>query len=192
MLPRVFITLGFVSFAPFTGPSFAETPLNWQTKGDWDIAIDPALGPGCYATASWAGGTELRIGLTPQRQSFYVLIGNPGWSIESTDQTYEIKVKFDDKPAWVVDLNGLKLDDDDMIYLSARSDKFEFVEDFMERSKMQLSFDGRALDTLTLEGSYRALVSVLACQDHIDTHGLSKITPAAKNGAETESLDAAD
>jgi hypothetical protein len=97
--------------------------VEWGKIGDWDIAIDTTIDNGCYALASWNGGTVLRIGRNPQQDNFYVLIGNEKWASLQPDQDYEIQIRFGGSPKWDVSAVGLQFNPGETVYLHAQSAK---------------------------------------------------------------------
>ena len=162
-------------------PGVAEDSLLWKTVGDWDVSIDPTIGNGCYTVASWNGGTILRIGLNPQEDNFYMLVGNEKWTSLNDGENYEIEIKFDNKPTWEVSATGLQFNPGEVVYLHAESTKFDFIEEFMRQSAMKISYQGKEIDTLKLTGSSRAFKEVFACQEDVDRRGVSS-DPFANSG----------
>lgn len=166
----------------------AQDGIFWKNVGDWEISIDPTIRNGCYAIASWNGGTVLRIGLNPEEDNFYMLIGNEKWTSLQPDQEYEIEIKFDRKPGWDVSTRGLQFNPGETVYLHAESTKFDFIEEFMRQLNMKISYQGKEIDTLKLTGSSRAFKAVLACQKDVDARGVaSGSDPFAGSGGASSS-----
>ena len=173
----------------------ADDSVLWKNVGDWEISIDTTINNGCYAVASWNGGTVMRIGLNPQEDNFYMLIGNDKWTSLKPDQDYEIQIKFDNKAPWDVAAQGLQFNPGETVYLHAESTKFDFIEEFMRLSNMKISYQGKEIDTLKLTGSSRAFKAVIACQEEVDARGGvsgsdpfsgSSSPPAARTGRKSE------
>ena len=80
-----------LTLAAFAAPAQAQEGTLWKTVGDWDISVDATIGNGCYALASWNGGTVLRIGRNPEQNNFYFLIGNDKWTSLRDDQSYDLE-----------------------------------------------------------------------------------------------------
>jgi len=164
----------------------AADSVFWKTVGNWDVSIDTSVGQGCFASATWKSGTFLRIGLNPEVDNFYLLIGNEKWSTLRAGQEYDIQIRFDNRAPWDVSANGFQFNDGGTVYLHAASTKDEFIKEFMRLSRMKISFQGKDIDTLRLTGSSRAFKEVLACQDAADKRnesadpfaGTSVTTPA--------------
>ncbi|MCG6902719.1 MAG: hypothetical protein LJE68_08560, partial [Rhodobacter sp.] len=106
----------------------AQGSVFWKKVGDWEISIDPTIQSGCFAVAFWNGGAILRIGLNPQKDNFYMLIGNDKWASLQPDRDYDIEIKFDNRAAWNVSARGLQFNPGELVYLHAESTKFDFIE----------------------------------------------------------------
>jgi hypothetical protein len=140
----------------------------WGSFGDWDVSIDPTIDNGCYALASWNGGTVLRIGRNPQLDNFYFLIGNPAWSSLQPDRSYDLAIQFGNRPVWDVSANGLQFSEGEEVYLHAQSDKMDFIREFQKALNMKISFEGAEIDNLKLTGSSRAWTEVEKCQEEMN------------------------
>lgn len=146
-------------------PAQAQDNDFWGAVGDWDISVDPTIDNGCYAIASWTGGTTLRIGRNPQRDNFYFLIGNDEWSSLRADGEYEIQIQFGNRPVWDVSANGFQFNPGETVYLEAQSTKMEFIREFQAALNMKISYNGSQIDNLKLTGSRRAWDEVERCQN---------------------------
>ena len=154
----------------------------WKSVGDWEISIDPTIQNGCYALASWNGGTVVRIGLNPEEDNFYFLIGNESWTSLRAETAYDLSIQFDRRLPWEVSANGLQFNPGETVYLHAESAKFDFIEEFMRANRMKISYDGNQIDALKLNGSSRAMKEVVACQEAADKRGTNPADPfAGKN-----------
>ena len=160
-----------VSAALAASPVAAQEAVFWKSVGNWDVSIDTTISNGCYAIATWNGGTVLRIGLNPQEENFYLLVGNEKWASLESGQEYDISIKFGAKAAWDVSARGLQFNPGEIVYLHAESTKFEFIEEFMRQSSMKISYQNKEIDTLKLTGSSRAFKEVMACQQEVDKRG---------------------
>ena len=160
-----------VSAALAASPVAAQEAVFWKSVGNWDVSIDTTISNGCYAIATWNGGTVLRIGLNPLEENFYLLVGNEKWASLESGQEYDISIKFGAKAAWDVAARGLQFSPEDVVYLHAESTKFEFIEEFMRQSSMKISYQNKEIDTLKLTGSSRAFKEVMACQQEVDKRG---------------------
>ncbi len=170
-------------------PAAAQDTTLWKKVGDWEISIDPTIRNGCYAVATWNGGTVLRIGLNPEEDNFYFLIGNDAWASLQANQPYDIEIQFDNRAPWEVSAQGLQFNPGETVYLHAESTKFEFIEEFMRLTRMKISYQGEEIDQLRLTGSSRAFKEVMACQEEMKTRepepGTDPFAPsagAAKSG----------
>ena len=150
-------------------PVAAQNDL-WGNVGDWEIAIDPTIDNGCYAFASWNGGTTLRIGRNPQSQNFYFLIGNEAWSSLRPDASYDIQIELGDFPSWDVSATGFQFNQGETVYLHAQSSQMDFIEEFQSALNMRLSYDGTEIDNLKLTGARDAWNEVERCQQEMNGH----------------------
>ncbi len=170
------------------GPAaMAQDAIFWKSVGQWEVSIDPTIGNGCYALASWTGGTVVRIGLNPQADNFYLLIGNDAWSSLEAEKGYELTIRFDRRAPWDVAARGLQFNPGETVYLHAQSTKFDFIEEFMRSNRMKISYDGKEIDTLKLTGSSRAMKEVMACQEEADKRGAGATDPFASGGSAARS-----
>lgn len=146
-------------------PAAAQDNDFWGAVGDWDISVDPTIDNGCYALASWNGGTILRIGRNPQANNFYFLIGNDDWTSLNPEGEYEIQIQFGNRPIWDVSANGFQFNPGETVYLHAQSSKMDFVREFQAALNMRISYNGSEIDNLKLTGSRRAWDEVERCQN---------------------------
>lgn len=168
-------------FCALASPVWSQGAVPWKTIGRWAVSIDTSLGNGCYAIATWTGGTVLRIGLNPENDNFYLMIGNSDWRSLKPDSIYEVHLQFDDLKPWSIDAYALQFLPGDIVYLQAQSSNFEFIEEFMNQARMTLYYAGSKVETLKLRGSQAAFEEIQSCQAFIDENGL----PDAKNDVPT-------
>ncbi len=168
MIKRLALVFGMSLAA--AGPALAQN-TNWGNVGDWEISIDPTIDNGCYAIASWNGGTVLRIGRNPQRQNFYFLIGNDKWTSLRPDNSYDIQIQFGSRPVWDVSAKGFQFNPNETVYLHAQSSKMDFVNEFKAAANMKISYNGSEIDNLKLNGSSRAWSEVERCQSEMNSRG---------------------
>jgi len=179
--------IGMISTIPFN-PAAAQESVFWKSVGDWDISIDTTIQDGCYALASWSGGTEVRIGRNPELENFYVLIGNEKWASLTHGGEYDIKIKFGGRPVWDVTARGWQFGEGGTVFLHAQSTKMDFVREFQRALTMKISYDGKEIDTLKLTGSRKAWDAVEACQKEVAARGSANIDdPFASSGGNKKS-----
>lgn len=166
-------------------PVTAQESTFWKSVGNWEVSIDKTIGNGCYAVASWTGGTVLRIGLNPQKDNFYMLIGNDSWTSLENDQKYDVSIQFDSRPRWDVSATGLQFNPGETVYLHAQSSKFEFINEFKRGNRLKLSYGGKEIDVLKLNGSSRAFAEVEACQKATNAATAPETDPFATSSAPT-------
>ncbi|MDJ0628390.1 MAG: hypothetical protein QNJ44_09040 [Rhodobacter sp.] len=149
----------------------AEDATFWKNVGDWEISIDPTISDGCYAVATWNGGTVLRIGRNPQEDNFYFLIGNDKWASLQPDEPYDIEIQFGSRAPWDVSANGLQFNPGETVYLHAQSTKMDFIREFQRALSMKISYNDNEIDNLKLTGSRRAWDEVENCQRQVAARG---------------------
>lgn len=150
-----------------SAPALAQETVFWGEIGDWDIEVDTTISNGCYAVAEWQSGTIVRIGINPETDFYYVLIGNPRWAPIAPEREYALSVQFDSRPAWDVTATGLQFNPGELVYYYAQTQQFDFIEEFMRLNRMKISAGPRTLDTLVLRGSRAAFEGVMKCQDEM-------------------------
>ncbi|MEM1389169.1 MAG: hypothetical protein AAF748_15235 [Pseudomonadota bacterium] len=158
MILSAALTIASVVSAP------AQDNNLWAAIGDWDISVDPTIDNGCYALATWNGGTVLRIGRNPQADNFYFLIGNDKWTSLQPNGSYEIKIQFGNRPTWDVSANGFQFNPGETVYLQAQSTQIDFIREFQAALNMRITYNGNEIDNLKLTGSRRAWDEVERCQ----------------------------
>ena len=168
---RKFVAVAAIA-ASWGGAGIAQDSVFWKSVGDWDISVDPTLGNGCYAVASWNGGTVLRIGRDPQKGMFYILLGNDAWESLRPDGQYDISIQFGSRASWDVSASGLQFNPGEVVYLHAQSSQMEFIREFQRALNMKVSYQGREIDNLRLTGSRRAWDEVEACQRAVSRSGI--------------------
>lgn len=146
-----------------TTPALAED-MAWGTFGNWDVAVDPTLGNGCYASVSWNDGTMLRIGRNPQLDNFYMLLSNESWTSLEDGETYMLEMQFDSRSPWDVSATGYTFYSGGMVYLRAQSAKMDFIHEFQKALAVTVDYNGSEIANLKLNGSSRAWSEVERCQ----------------------------
>lgn len=170
----------------------AEDALFWKSVGDWEISVDPTIDDGCYAVATWNGGTVLRIGRNPEADNFYFLIGNNKWASIQPDQPYDIEIRFGSRAPWEVSANGLQFNPGETVYLHAQSTKMDFIREFQRALNMKISYQGTEIDNLKLTGSRRAWDEVEACQRAVAQRGVANANDPFAAGSPGKSSRATD
>ena len=150
-----------------SAPATAQETVFWGEIGDWDIEVDTTISNGCYAVAEWESGTIVRIGINPETDFYYVLIGNPRWAPIVAEREYALSVQFDSRAPWDVTATGLQFNPGELVYYYAQTQQFDFINEFMRLNRMKISAGPRTLDTLVLRGSRAAFEGVMECQDEM-------------------------
>lgn len=185
MLRSAALMLG-LSLAVPAFPCLSEEHAGARAVEDWNISIDPSIENGCYALASWEGGTVLRIGLNPAERNFYLLIGNDAWTSLRPDTLREFKLQFDLEPPWEISAPTVQFTPGATVYLLAESEQSAFIEEFMRARQMRITFGGNEMDVLELTGSSRAIRTVAECQKRIEAESGATEAEAPDTSAEAE------
>lgn len=178
MFARIMALALGLSLSAAADPARSETDL-WSSVGNWDISVDTTIGNGCYALASWNGGTVLRIGRNPEKDNFYFLVGNDAWTSLRPEGSYDIQIRFGSRPVWDVTASGLQFNPGETVYLHAQSTKYEFINEFKAALNMSITYNGKEIDNLKLTGSSRAWSEVERCQKEMGSRGAPGDDPFA-------------
>ena len=147
----------------FAGPAGAADAVLWKNVGGWGVYVDRSLGDGCYAGNVWEDDTHLRVGFNPSADTLYVMFLNEKWRSLEVGKEYEIEIDFGRNDHWNgVFVGGAFSDGDKFLFMDGV--KSEFVADFMKKTGIRISYEGRELSNLSLRGSYRAFLEALECQ----------------------------
>lgn len=139
---------------------------------NWVVAVDQTVGYGCFALASYEGGTVLRIGLAPESDvPAYIMLGDEDWKSLEYGKEYELTIQFDTLDPWTGTATGVSFGSDEFVFLMISFDNSDLVLEFMKRHQMSVKYQNNNIATLSLAGSYRAFVEVLACQDQMMSAG---------------------
>lgn len=155
-----------------TAPSVrAEQSPLFRVVGDWAIAVDQHLDNGCFAVATYEGGTGVRIGFDMIDQFLYFMIGDDDWKSIEVGKKYAVEIYFGDETPWSADAVGYSFDGKDTdVFLWSRiggiaSDQAAlFMKEFMEENGVDLWYNGQSIANLTLKGSFKAGQALLECQ----------------------------
>ena len=179
-LIRASIMVGMIACS--SSNAFSEETAQWDKAGNWDIRVDHTLDYGCFMVAGYEGGTVLRIGWYPPEQTSYVMIGNGNWQSIEAGGTYDIEFQFGDRVPWEAPATGRYMDDLPVLVFSVSDG--DFMQDLAEQSQLKVSYQGEEIDRLKLNDSYKALKSMLECQDTVMSFDEDKNTDPFKEDSE--------
>jgi len=149
-----------------------EQPL-WDRVKGWEIRVDTTIGNGCFAMTSYDEGTVMRIGVNPENDKGYLILGNDKWKSLEAGKDYNIKLKFDDETPWEGSARGVLMGDVGVAFLWVDFDDSNLFKEFMRKNVIQVFYNRKKVTSLSLAGSHAATVAVVECQNAMQT-----ITPA--------------
>ncbi len=153
---------GLLALALIATPVVADEVPTWAKVGDWTISIEPSLNNSCFAYAYFNGDTYLAMGYDRRDDTAYADFSDPDWVSLVEGQTYELTVRFGNKPEWTGDALVSRFTGGDM-YLELIVDD-AFLDEFAAQNSVRIGFGGREIANLGLQGSRRAMNEVIACQ----------------------------
>ena len=93
---------------------------------------------------------------------------NEGWASIEAEKTYELVARFGNQPPWTIEMTGFEWGNG-LRGVRNVNDETEqvapFVDEFMTELRMRWTIDGTEIGTYSLNGSYRAMQEVFACQE---------------------------
>lgn len=135
----------------------------WARVGPWTILTDPNLGGDCSMFSAGRGGTTFRIGVTPAREvKNYMTIENPAWASFTPGANYAIVLQFDDSEPWEALATAFLIDMEK--FLVVQFDEVEVWNDLRRARSMLISYQGKAIDRLTMTQSNAAYREMQRCQ----------------------------
>jgi hypothetical protein len=147
--------------------AFAQETSQWGSAGGWSIRVDHSVGHGCYIHGQYDSGTSLRLGYEPQAGGMYVMLGNPAWRSIEQGTVYELTLRFDQSPPRRIDATGVPVDGSRNA-LGFTLSEGDFLQEFMGRNVLTISYGNSEVDRLTLSGSTEAVEAMVQCQSQID------------------------
>lgn len=152
-----------------TSSAVAQETSRWDSVGGWSIRVDNSVGHGCYIHGRYDSGTNLRLGYDPQASGVYVILGNPAWRSIERETVYELTLQFDQRAPRRIDATGIPVNGGSA--LAFNLSEGDFVQRFMERNVLTISYKGSEVDRLTLSGSTEAVEAMVQCQSQVDQAG---------------------
>jgi hypothetical protein len=163
--------LSILSMGAFGTPAFSQdsgTPAYAQVGG-WQVRVDPAVDNGCFASQYYEDGTGIRLGIDPDRQKLYLILGNPAWTSLEEGKTYKLRFAFDQANTYDSDLAAGMLGD--RVVLARSGLSTDFVTDFVESTSVRVTYRGAPIAHLSLRNARAALTEVAKCQQEMRPAG---------------------
>lgn len=143
-------------------PAVSEDTYILDNVGNWEIGLD-ADTAGCFAFGRYDNGTFLKFGYNAVDATLEFIIGSDHWNSLEHGMPYDLSVKFGGNRAWLVPSIGGKMGQG-LDFLSSITSDPAVIRQFMKARQMYVSYQGREIAVLSLEGSYRAFKAVQQCQ----------------------------
>lgn len=142
--------------------------VKWGQVGGWSIEVDRSVG-GCFALQRYADGTGIRLGFEPNKNSVYLMLGNPAWKSLEPGKLYQIRFVFDGPRSHVRELRADVFGGS--VYLDQPSIGVEFAKDFMQRNELSIYYQGTEIARLPLTNTNDVMAEVLECQKEVSSTG---------------------
>lgn len=152
-----------LSCMPFS--AYAD-PVEWGTFGKWSVNVEPDLGFGCYVSRLYEDRTILHVGfaMLPGNAGFYVLLRNDKWKSLKDDKAYALHLSFDSKKALELEATGSSSSHG----LSIVTKMAKLMAQFETSSQLLVTYDGKEVADLRLDGAKTAFSQMRACQDETE------------------------
>jgi hypothetical protein len=163
--------LSILSMSACGPPAFSQDSGTraYAQVGGWQVRVDPAVGNGCYAMRYYEDGTGIRLGIDPDRQKLYLILGNPAWTSLEDGKTYRLRFVFDQAKTYDSDLEAGLLGD--RLVLARSGLGTDFVIDFVERTSVRVDYRGAPIAHLSLSNARAALTEMTRCQKEMESAG---------------------
>ncbi|WEX76168.1 hypothetical protein PYH37_004447 [Sinorhizobium numidicum] len=158
---------GFLIAANTAGAVETNTKT-WKQVNNWLVASDPSMGDSCYIATSYDGDIILRMGFYPRgsENMAFVSFGSPDWRSIEADKSYDITMQLDQGRRWPAAAIGFQTDG--LKHLVVNFSNVDFIDDFVRRNFLKVSFGGRAIANLSLKDSRRAASEMFKCQEAVN------------------------
>lgn len=167
-------------------PAAAQEVADWGTIGGWKIKVDRTLGDGCFAMQVYERGTVVRIGFDVSKSRIYLFFGHDSWKSLEVGKLYPVRIVFDGGTKYDGEMRGTRLGT--VVFLAHRQVSPDFVKDFMERSGMQIFYEGNQIANLSLRNTYAAVSEVMNCQRELG-FASKKADPFSSGSSPARSTD---
>lgn len=141
--------------------------IDYAEVAGWVVRVDTTLGWGCFAFGEFERGTVFRIGLSPESESLYVMIGHVSWNSIEHGKSYRLNARFGNKAPWKIDATGYQLPGGFTVLMFDATDD-RFVTEFQREHSISISYGGREISNLSLRGSYAAMEKTIECQQEVN------------------------
>ncbi len=143
----------------FWGPTlvFAQSDAEkFASVGWWDVWGSKSEGI-CVASSVFEGGTRFSIGFGISTEAWFLEKTNESWHSIKVGQEYDLEYVFDGRRSWKGPERGIP---NGIISVGLVDG---FIDDFIRSNSMQLIFDGREIDRISLRSTRNAMDAVSDC-----------------------------
>ena len=156
-----------VGLLTFVDSAVSEDAGVWKNNVEgWGIYIDRTVGNGCFMATEFESGTLLRAQINPVSDQFMLIVGNPSWESINPEKFYDLSVQFGNRAPWEGEASVLVFENVKGLVLKVGGDESigNFTNELMRMTNVKISYRGEQIANLSLDGSYRAMEEVFACQ----------------------------
>jgi hypothetical protein len=140
----------------------------WKEVQGWQLGVDESIANGCFMATGFQDGTVLRAQFNPADDTFDMLLFNERWASIEAGKIYGIAIEFEGRSPWTAEAEGRFLDDLPGIILRLTFDDSAttaaFIDEFKRMPGMVVSYAGRPLTRLSLNGTFAAVSELEVCQ----------------------------
>lgn len=156
-----------MSLCSLTAAEASDTvPWTPSSVQGWDLFVDRTLNNGCFIIAYFEGNTAFRIGFNRKANTAYLIVADDDWKSLEVSKEYEIGIQFDRQVPWEVTAEAIQMGE--QIALWAQTQKVEFLDEFVRKHGMTVSYKNRTIASLSLKGTAAAISEMVVCQDAMD------------------------
>jgi hypothetical protein len=162
------LRLGLMLAFILTSAARASDTIPWTPSNvrGWDILVDRTLKNGCFITTTFESGTVLRLGFNRNEHTAYIMVGNPEWKSIEPKKDYDLEIKFDREVPWEVTATAIIMGD--VTALWAQTQKVDFLDEFVRKQGMRISYRNNEIAALSLRGTSAAVSEMVTCQNAMD------------------------
>lgn len=160
--------LGLILAVILATAARASDTIPWTPSNvrGWDILVDRTLKNGCFIITTFEDGTVLRLGFNRERQTAYIMVGNHEWKSIEPRKEYDLEIKFDREAPWEVTATAIAMGS--VTALWAQTQKVEFLDEFVRKQGMRVSYRNKEIAAVSLKGTSAAVAEMVTCQDAMD------------------------
>ena len=142
--------------------------VTWKddVKG-WFIGVDRTIGDGCFMYGSFNGGTFIRFQFNPQEDVVNFIVGNKEWRSLEAGKLYDLSVTFGRQAPWTGQADAIYIGGQialSLIVKYSNNNAATFIDELQKTTGVEISYQGRTVDMLSLSGSYAAVSELISCQ----------------------------